>query len=171
MIPALAGSISPAAADTVSSELLVLGPSLGTATWLWDGALTELQRVLPAVRVLRFDLPGHGASPRAAAPFELSDLAEAVLLLVDRVGGGRFHYAGVSLGGAIGIELAARHPDRLLSLTAIATDARIGTADGWTARASQVRAQGTPSLVEAIQSRPRLSRYKFPIQPEGAPSG
>jgi 3-oxoadipate enol-lactonase/4-carboxymuconolactone decarboxylase len=135
--------------------LLVLGPSLGTTTALWAPALAALRATaaVRAVRVLRYDLPGHGASPVAAAPFDFAELADAVVRLVDETGGGRFVYAGVSFGGAIGIELAIRHPDRLLGLAIFNSNAKIGTAEGWADRARQVRQQGTPSLVGATPGR------------------
>jgi 3-oxoadipate enol-lactonase/4-carboxymuconolactone decarboxylase len=154
-VPDLRCSIASADASSVGTELLVLGPSLGTTTALWGPALAVL-RAAPArsrLRVLRFDLPGHGASPAATGPFGFADLADAVVRLVDETGGGRFHYAGVSFGGAIGIELALRHPDRLLSLGIFCSDAKIGTPDGWAARAEQVRRQGIPSLVGATPAR------------------
>src|SRR5215207_6526608 len=103
----LHGSVAAAAPDTLATELLVLLPSLGTTTALWNGVVAELRRTAPALRVLRVDLPGHGASP-AAESFTIGDLAEATLRLVDEVGGGRFHVAGVSLGGTIALELAVR---------------------------------------------------------------
>ncbi|TXN28337.1 4-carboxymuconolactone decarboxylase [Lacisediminihabitans profunda] len=154
-VPTLRCSIDPAGAESTSSTLLVLGPSLGTTTALWGPALAAL-RATPAgraVRVLRFDLPGHGASPVASAPFDFAELADAVIRLVDETGGGRFVYAGVSFGGAIGIELALRHPHRLLGLAILNSDSKIGTAEGWADRARQVRRQGTPSLVGATPGR------------------
>ncbi len=153
--PILRCSIDPADARSAASTLLVLGPSLGTTTELWSLALAAL-RTAPtarALRVLRFDLPGHGVSPAAIAAFDFAGLADAVIRLVDESGGGRFIYAGVSFGGAIGIELALRYPDRLLALALFNSDAKIGSAHGWVDRARQVRQQGTPSLVGATPGR------------------
>jgi 3-oxoadipate enol-lactonase/4-carboxymuconolactone decarboxylase len=154
-VPDLRCSIAPAGGSSISTELLVLGPSLGTTTALWRPALSTL-RASPEgarLRVLRFDLPGHGASPATTTPFTFAEVADAVVRLVDETGGGRFHYAGVSFGGAVGIELALRHPDRVLSLGIFNSDARIGNAEGWSERAQQVRTQGTPSLVGATPAR------------------
>ncbi|GAB3618646.1 3-oxoadipate enol-lactonase [Okibacterium endophyticum] len=153
--PTLTCSINPAALRERSTELLVLGPSLGTTTALWDPVISALRRSgrLSHVRILRFDLPGHGASPATGSPFSLADLADAVVRLVDETGGGRFHYAGVSLAGSLGIELALRHPERMLSLGLFCTDAKIGTAEGWAERANTVRTQGTAALVDGSSSR------------------
>jgi 3-oxoadipate enol-lactonase / 4-carboxymuconolactone decarboxylase len=148
----LHGSVAPAAPEALATELLVLLPSLGTTTALWDGVVAELRRTAPALRVLRADLPGHGASP-AAESFTIGDLAEATLRLVDEVGGGRFHVAGVSLGGTIALELAVRAPSRVASLAMLCSGARIGDGDGWTTRAGQVRASGTASLVVGSAGR------------------
>jgi 3-oxoadipate enol-lactonase/4-carboxymuconolactone decarboxylase len=152
-IPVLRCTIDAADPLNDRPQLLVLGPSLGTTTDLWLPAVTALGRAGVSLRILRFDLPGHGASPLAAESFTVAELADAVVRLVDEAGGGRFHYAGVSLGGAIGIELALRHPERLLSLGIFCSDARIGTESSWAERAEQVRGQGTPSLVAGTPAR------------------
>ncbi|AWB85382.1 alpha/beta fold hydrolase [Mycetocola zhujimingii] len=152
-VPRLIGSITPAAPVATASELLVLLPSLGTTTAVWDGVVAELSRALPHVRILRVDLPGHGASPSTREPFGIADLAEATLRIVDELGGGRFHVAGISLGGTIALELAATHPERLLSLALFCSGSRIGDADGWAERGAEVRRSGTASLVTGSAAR------------------
>jgi 3-oxoadipate enol-lactonase/4-carboxymuconolactone decarboxylase len=154
-VPIIRCTIDPAELSSTASELLVLGPSLGTTSSLWSPAVAALTASggRRATRILRFDLPGHGASPAATEPFTMAELADSVLRLVDEAGGGRFHYAGVSLGGAIGIELALRHPDRLLSLGIFCSDAKIGTEQTWIDRLAQVTSQGTPSLVSGTPAR------------------
>lgn len=151
----LRGSFAPATVPAAHQDLLVLLPSLGTTTELWDGVVARL-RTEPstaALRVLRIDLPGHGASPATRDAFTVADLADAVLRVVDEAGGGSFHVAGVSLGGAVALELAAEHPDRVLSLAMFCSGARLGTVDGWAHRAAAVRAAGTASLVAASAGR------------------
>ncbi|WP_372505949.1 alpha/beta fold hydrolase [Streptomyces macrolidinus] len=49
---------------TADAPPLVLGPSLGTSTAVWEPSLPALTR---RFRVLRFDLPGHGGSPHRPA--------------------------------------------------------------------------------------------------------
>jgi len=148
--PRLIGSVTPVRIDARTAELVVLGPSLGTTTQLWQEVADELAG---DVRVLRFDLPGHGASPAATGPFSIGDLADAVVDLVDSVGGGAFAYAGISLGGAIGVELALRYPRRVSSLAVICSAGRIGTPDGWNDRAGRARSSGTASLVATSAER------------------
>ena len=154
-VPRLLGSFAPGTAPAASNPLLVLLPSLGTTTALWDGVVGAL-RVDPrtaALRILRVDLPGHGASPAAATLFTIADLAAAVLAVVDEAGGGAFHVAGVSLGGTVALELAVAHPDRVQGLVMSCSGARIGTRESWAARAATVRSSGTASLVTGSAER------------------
>jgi len=148
--PRLIGTVTPVRKDVAAPELVVLGPSLGTTTALWDDVARDLAEDF---RVVRFDLPGHGASPAATTPFSVADLADAVADLVDSIGGGSFAYAGISLGGAIGLELAARVPERVTSLAVICAGAQFGTPEGWRDRAARARASGTASLVALSAER------------------
>jgi 3-oxoadipate enol-lactonase len=106
------------------------------------------------VDILAWDLPGHGDSPSATEAFSVADLADAVVALVDSTAeGASFHYAGVSLGGATGLQLGLRHGDRLRSLSVQCTGAKLGTAESWSERAQLVRDQGTTVLVEGSIQR------------------
>lgn len=122
------------------APLLVLGPSLGTSTLLWS---TTIPALAERYRVIAWDPPGHGAAPAATAGFTVGELAEAVGGAVD----GPFLYAGVSLGGTIGLELLLNHPDRVRAAAIICSGAAIGEPAAWHERAAQVRAQSTSSLI------------------------
>jgi 3-oxoadipate enol-lactonase len=98
-------------------------------------------------RVVRFDLPGHGQSPTPRGPYTVAGISTDLLTVLDRLRAGRFHYAGISLGGAIGQQLAVDHADRLLSLTAVAAAARFAAPSSWSARAATVREKGTEAMV------------------------
>ena len=132
---------------TAGAPLLVLGPSLGTSTLVWDSAATLLA---PHYEVIAWDLPGHGLSAPARESFSMTELADAVLELAE---GRCFHYSGVSLGGAVGLELALRHPDRLHRLAMVCSLAAFGQPEAWRARAAQVRVQSTSVLVGASAGR------------------
>jgi 3-oxoadipate enol-lactonase / 4-carboxymuconolactone decarboxylase len=136
-----------------AGPLLVLLPSLGTSAALWDGVVEDLVRAHPAVRILRVDFPGHGSSAPASAPFTVADLAAAVVRAVDEHGGSRFLVAGVSLGGAVALELALAHPERVDALAMIGSGARIGEPAAWRERAALVRREGTAVLVDVSAGR------------------
>ncbi|WP_077488769.1 alpha/beta fold hydrolase [Sinomonas mesophila] len=140
-------------------ELVVLGPSLGTSTAMWEAAARLLGEDYD---LLGWDLPGHGNSPAAApedatAPgaFTIAELAEAVVGLVDSIvpaaasSPTAFHYAGDSVGGAVGAELALAHGDRLLSLAMLCSSPKFGTPEMWNERADAVAAQGTAIRIQA----------------------
>ncbi|MEJ1181211.1 alpha/beta fold hydrolase [Arthrobacter sp. R4] len=131
--------------------LLVAGPSLGTSTLLWTEAATLLGTDYD---VVAWDLPGHGVSPAATETFDVADLADAVVDLVDSIApGAAFHYAGVSLGGATGLQLGIKHGERLKSLSVQCSGAKLGTPEGWLERAETVRSQGTPVMIQGSAER------------------
>ncbi|MBZ6130567.1 bifunctional 3-oxoadipate enol-lactonase/4-carboxymuconolactone decarboxylase PcaDC [Streptomyces olivaceus] len=134
-----------------SAPPLLLGPSLGTSYALWDAVAPELS---VAHRVVRWDLPGHGGSAAdlVAPGAGVGDLAGLVLALADSLGLERFAYAGVSLGGAVGLHLAVHHPGRVASLAVLCSSAHFGGAKPWQERAARVRAKGAEGLAELADS-------------------
>jgi len=126
------------------APLLVLGPSLGTSTILWENALPVLAA---RYRVVAWDLPGHGSSPSATESFTVADLADAVAGAIRALGAERVLYAGVSLGGATGLELGLRHPELVSALAIVASGAQLGEPAGWNERAATVRSQSTSVLI------------------------
>lgn len=131
--------------------LLIVGPSLGTSSLVWAQAGSLLAS---DVDVVAWDLPGHGVSPAATEPFSVAELADAVVELVDSIAPGEtFHYAGVSLGGATGLQLAIKHGDRLKSLSVQCSGAKLGTPEAWQERAETVRTQGTPVMIQGSAGR------------------
>lgn len=139
---ALTAPVGPA-----DAPLVVLGPSLGTSTILWEDVVPLLA---DDYRVSAWDLPGHGVGPVATEPFTVADLADAVAAAVPDE---TFFYAGVSLGGATGLELALRHGSRLRAAAIVASGAKLGEPQAWIDRAAQARSQSTSSLIIASAQR------------------
>ncbi|CAL9651241.1 bifunctional 3-oxoadipate enol-lactonase/4-carboxymuconolactone decarboxylase PcaDC [Streptomyces sp. enrichment culture] len=135
-----------------SAPPLLLGPSLGTSYALWDAVAPELS---VGHRVVRWDLPGHGGSAAdlVGPGATVGDLAALVLALADWLGLERFAYAGVSLGGAVGLHLAVHHPERVASLAVICSSAHFGGAGPWEERAARVRAEGLAGLAGGADAR------------------
>ena len=139
---ALTAPVGPA-----DAPLVILGPSLGTSTILWEDVVPLLA---DDYRVSAWDLPGHGAAPVAREGFTVADLADAVAAAAPDEA---FFYAGVSLGGATGLELALRHGERVRAAAIVASGAVLGDPDAWADRAAQARAQSTSSLIVGSAQR------------------
>ena len=63
------------------------------------------------------DLPGSGESDKPAGPYSTEGYADQVADFLAAIGVESAHVAGVSLGAAVGMHLAARHPGRVRSLS------------------------------------------------------
>ncbi|WP_406005975.1 4-carboxymuconolactone decarboxylase [Streptomyces sp. NBC_00637] len=131
------------------APVLILGPSLGTTWHMWDRQVPELAQQW---RIFRYDLPGHGGAP-AYPVGSVSDLAGRLLATLDRLGVQRFGYAGCAFGGAVGVELALRHPERVASLALIAASPRFGTADEFRQRGVIVRTNGLDPIARSSPDR------------------
>ena len=131
------------------APVLILAPSLGTTWHMWDRQVPELAKQW---RIFRFDLPGHGGAPAHPAG-SAAELATRLLATLDALGVQRFGYAGCALGGAIGIELALRHPERLASLALVAASPRFGTADEFRQRGVIVRTNGLDPIARTSPER------------------
>jgi pimeloyl-ACP methyl ester carboxylesterase len=65
-------------------------------------------------RTIAVDLPGHGAL--AHVPFTLTGASDRLAELIAAEAGGRAIVVGLSLGGFVAMDLAARSPDRVRAL-------------------------------------------------------
>ncbi|MFG1798617.1 alpha/beta fold hydrolase [Micromonospora carbonacea] len=87
---------------------VVLLHGVGTTAWMWTRQLATLTDEL---RLLVPDLPGHGRSntlPWVSIPQTARLVAE---MISERTTDGRAHVVGLSLGGYVGVQLAATAPD------------------------------------------------------------
>jgi pimeloyl-ACP methyl ester carboxylesterase len=66
---------------------------------------------------IALDLPGTGESDKPAGPYSTEGYADQVAAFLDVIGIECAHVAGVSLGAAVGMQLVARHPGRVRSLS------------------------------------------------------
>jgi pimeloyl-ACP methyl ester carboxylesterase len=148
----------------VDGEPLLLVMGMGAQMVLWPD---ELCQALAGAgfAVTRFDnrdfglsshLPGRAPGlwrmmfrPASAAPYQMLDLAEDAVAVIDAMGWAKAHVFGVSMGGYVAQLMAINHRERLMSLT---------SAMSWP----------DPRL-----SKPKLGAFlsmlrRFPNTPEGA---
>ncbi|MGW2277862.1 bifunctional 3-oxoadipate enol-lactonase/4-carboxymuconolactone decarboxylase PcaDC [Streptomyces sp. NPDC001770] len=131
------------------APVLVIGPSLGTTWHMWDRQIPDLSQ---HYRVLRYDLPGHGGAPARPA-VSVAELGDRLIATLDSLGVQRFGYAGCSIGGAVGADLALRHPHRVASLALVATSPRFGSADEFRQRGVIVRTNGLEPIARSAPER------------------
>jgi 3-oxoadipate enol-lactonase len=124
--------------------VVLLGGSLGSSLRVWDPLVPALA---PRLRVVRFDHRGHGRSPVPPGPYEIADLAQDVIALMDRLGVQRAHHCGLSIGAMVGMWLGANAPERVDRLVLMCTSAYMPPASAWAQRAAAVLAAGTPEAV------------------------
>ena len=130
--------------------VLVLSPSLSTGHAMWKPQVAGL---IEHFRVIRYDPRRHGRSPVPPEPYEIADLAEDVVRLLDRHGVEKAHYCGLSLGAMTGIALAADHAERVDRLVLCSTTAQFPSPQPWIERAETVRAKGTEAIAETVVER------------------
>jgi 3-oxoadipate enol-lactonase len=133
-----------------TAPVVVLGPSLGTTKAMWEPQLAALAA---RFRVVRYDHPGHGGSPTDPAPRTIADLGTRVLSLLDDLGLARVSYVGLSLGGMVGMWLAANAPQRIDRLALLCTSAHLGPPEYWHRRAAAVTANGMDAVVDSVPVR------------------
>lgn len=73
-------------------------------------------------RCISYDHRGQGRSQVPTAPLiDMEVLTQDAAALIEQLGAGPCHFVGLSMGGFVGMRLAARHPELIRSLTLIAT--------------------------------------------------
>ena len=110
--------------------VLLMGGATSSMDW-WEPGFCE--RIASAGRfVIRFDNRDTGQSttcPVGEPSYTGADLSNDPLRILDALGIERAHLVGVSMGGGIAQGIAVEHPERVLSLTLIATSAAYERSD------------------------------------------
>lgn len=135
---------------------LVLSGSLGSTLAMWEPQMPALRE---RFRVIRLDHRGHGGSPAPDGPYTLPDLAGDVESVLDELGVATAHFCGLSLGGMIGMQLAADAPERVGRLVLCCTSAALDAAS-WRERAALVRAEGAQAVATAVVGRWFTEAYR-----------
>jgi 3-oxoadipate enol-lactonase/4-carboxymuconolactone decarboxylase len=119
------------------APVVMFANSLGTTLEMWDPQAAALR---DRYRVLRFDHRGHR---------NVHELARDALALLDRLEIERVSFCGLSLGGAVGMTIARRSPERIERLALCATALEFGPPEQWHERAATVLAEGMAAIAPA----------------------
>src|SRR5258708_29890600 len=74
-------------------------------------------------RCIAFDHRGQGQSEVTRGGYDMETLSEDAAALIEALGGAPCHFLGLSMGGFVGVRLAARRPELLKSLMLLETSA------------------------------------------------
>ena len=132
------------------APVLVLVNSLGTNLRMWEPQIPLFSR---ALRVVRYDCRGHGASEAPPGEYTIEQFGHDLLALLDALQIRQAHVCGLSLGGMVALWLASRYPDRVARAVFADTAARIGTRDSWTTRIELVKAGGMAAIYDMVLAR------------------
>lgn len=129
---------------------VVFANALGTDFRIWNGVLAHLP---PGLRVLRYDMRGHGLSSAPEPPYYMGDLVADAAKLMEHVGMKDAVFVGLSIGGVVAQGLAAERLDLLRAVVLSNTAAKIGTHDQWHDRIHAVEHGGIEALADATLER------------------
>lgn len=129
--------------------VLVLSHSLGCDLGMWEPQMADF---LEHFQVLRYDTRGHGASHAPAGDYSIDQLGSDVIGLAEALGFKRFAFCGLSMGGAVGLWLAARRPAHLTALVLANSSPRFDAA-GLETRRQTVLANGIAAIADAALGR------------------
>ena len=129
---------------------LVLSHALGLSMAVWE---PQLARLSQDFRVVRYDHRGHGGSPAPGGRYRIEDLGHDLLRLLDRLALERVAFCGLSLGGMVGLWLAANAPERVDQLVVCSAAARMPRPNDYAERAKLVRAQGMEAIADRVIGR------------------
>ncbi len=159
----------------VGGQPLLMIMGLGMQLVAWPEGLVD-QLVARGFRVIRFDNRDVGLSqkfdqlgaPNIAAAavrhtlrlgvrsgYSLADMADDTAALIEALGLSSAHVCGASMGGMVAQHLAARHPQRVRSLTLMMTTsgARRLPQPGWKVRMALLGQPDNPADIDSIIDR------------------
>jgi len=133
--------------------LLVHGFPLDHTSWGQIAPLLEndFDMILP-------DLRGFGESTTSNSPYRISDMADDLAGLLDRLGIKKPAMAGHSMGGYVSLAFAKKYPQRVSGLALVSSQAAADAPerrDGRYKTAQEVAEKGVSVVVETMT--PRLS--------------
>ncbi|MEM7122755.1 MAG: acetoin dehydrogenase dihydrolipoyllysine-residue acetyltransferase subunit [Pseudomonadota bacterium] len=95
--------------------LLIHGFGGDINLWMFNQPILADTRAVYAL-----DLPGHGGSSKDVGDGSIAFLAQATIGTIDALGLETCHLVGHSMGGAVAMQVALDHPERIASMTLIA---------------------------------------------------
>jgi pimeloyl-ACP methyl ester carboxylesterase len=124
------------------------------------GAIEMFGGVLPMLaegrQVIAADLQAHGRTADVDRPLSIESMADDVGALIEHLGLGKADVMGYSLGGAVALQTAIRHPEVVRKLVVVSTPFR---RDGWYPEILAGMEQMGPEAAEPMKGTPMYGLY------------
>jgi 3-oxoadipate enol-lactonase len=130
---------------------IVFGHGLLFGGWMFRPQISALRE---DYRCVTIDWRGQGDTPPAAGGYDMETLTADAVALIRELGIAPVHWAGLSMGGFVGLRIAARHGKLLRSL------ALLGTSAGPEERGKAAEYKRLAWVYRLFGVRPVLSRVK-----------
>jgi 3-oxoadipate enol-lactonase len=137
--------------------VVILVHSLGTSLRVWDAVVAP---VTGSLRVVRYDIRGHGLTPPSDPPYSIQELAGDLERLMDGLQIQRATLCGISVGGQIALQAAHDRPGQVENLILCDTSFRIGTSEMWSQRIAAVNEGGLPAISAGVVGRWLTEHYQ-----------
>lgn len=144
--------------------VLVFSNPHGFTHRLWD---VQAEALADRFRVLRYDNRGHGASTVPPAPYTLERIARDAQEVIQGLGLKNVNFCGLSIGGMVGMWLAAHEPEVIGRMVLANTSAFLAQADHLRSRLAAIEQGGMAAVVEDIVER-SLSQHFRDANPAAA---
>jgi 3-oxoadipate enol-lactonase len=132
------------------APVLLLSNSLSSTLEMWEPQVGELSS---RFRVLRYDNRGHGASDVPPGPYTIERFGQDAKELIEALGVAPVAFCGLSMGGMVGMWLAANAPQLLTRAVFANTSAFFGNDEVWNQRIAAVEAGGMRAAAETTIQR------------------
>ncbi|KUP91081.1 3-oxoadipate enol-lactonase [Tritonibacter horizontis] len=129
---------------------VVFAHALGLEARIWDPVIARLP---DGLRILTYDLRGHGRSSVPEGPYSMGALVRDAERLLDFCEIRDSLFVGLSVGGMIAQGLAIKRLDQIRALVLSNTAAKIGTPEIWQRRMETIRAGGLSAISAETMQR------------------
>ncbi|MEM7124565.1 MAG: alpha/beta fold hydrolase [Pseudomonadota bacterium] len=138
---------------------VVLIHGVGLDHTMWDAQVSALAQ---RYTTIRYDMLGHGSTPRPDKELELADFAEQLERLCDALELDRFALVGLSMGVLVSLKFALSKADRLTALVLMngVYDRTEEQLAGIRGRIAQAETEGTQALIDAALERWLSETYR-----------
>ncbi|MFK0280907.1 alpha/beta fold hydrolase [Streptomyces sp. NPDC090499] len=147
------------------------GPGIALAHGAGGSIAAHFGPILDALAARRtvvgVDYPGSGDTPRSDSPLTLDQLADQLVAAAVDEGLDRFPVVGFSVGGAVAVRAATRHPDRVSALVLTGTYSYLDTSMKLAGEITAgVMAAGDPELLAKLLTWVSISAPTLASMPE-----